>query len=64
MWVRVTSTSGSPQISSDLQYDGLAYGVLKHHRSLKVQLTATAAATLESELWVGPPGEQPPWTNK
>ncbi len=64
VWVRVTSPASAVQFASDLQYDGLAYGVLKQHRSLKVQLTASVAATLQSELWVGAPGEQPPWAKQ
>lgn len=63
-WVRVTSPTGPLQFTSDLQHDGLAYGVLKQHRSLAVKLTATGTATLQSDLWVGAPGELPPWAKK
>ena len=61
--VQVTAAGGQkPGLTSDLQYDGLAYGVLKKHRSLRAAVKGPALLELVSRVWVGPPGKLPPWS--
>lgn len=64
-WVQVSAPGGQKlQLGSDLQHDGLAYGVIKSHRALWVKAQGQAKVTLVSRLWVGAASGKPPWQGK
>lgn len=59
-WVKVVSAA-AVNFSNDLQYDGLAYGVLKQHRSLLASVQGDGALTMTTRIFVLPNGEAPKW---